>query len=255
MKKFLALSSIMFLLYLSDTSYSYANSSLLQSSIQFFQPMPDKMTGSEADTKHQQALGEKLYFETELSVNQTQSCNSCHNIMNNGAGVDNLKVSVGALGQLGTRNSTSTWNAGMHIAQFWDGRAKTLEEQVAFPLFDIKEMAMPSEQEVLTRLKNKGYLAEFEQAFPEQKQAISIQTISYALAAFQRTLITTDRLDDFLKGDDTAITEEEKIGLNTFIEKGCVACHNGPLLGSRLFMKMGIVHPYPNTIDKGVGGI
>ncbi|WP_426359422.1 cytochrome-c peroxidase [Pseudocolwellia sp. HL-MZ19] len=252
MKKNILLCVILFLFPLSK---SYANNSLIQSALQFFQPMPDTMTGSEADTKHQQALGEKLYFETELSINQTQSCNSCHNIINNAAGVDNLKVSVGALGKLGTRNSTSTWNAGMHVAQFWDGRAKTLETQVVFPLFDIKEMAMPSENEVLTRLINKGYLAEFKQAYPEQEQPISIQNISQALAAFQRTLITTDRLDEYLKGNENAITQAEKTGLNTFIVKGCVACHNGPLLGSRLFMKMGIVHPYPNTIDKGVGGI
>ncbi len=260
MNKTLLLGAITLLLTLSNISKSFATNSLIQSALQFFQPMPDKMTGSEADTKQQQALGEKLYFETALSINQTQSCNSCHNIINNAAGVDNLKVSVGALGKLGTRNSTSTWNAGMHVAQFWDGRAKTLEAQVAFPLFDIKEMAMPSENEVLTRLINKGYLTEFKQAFPqqaypEQEQPISIQNISQALAAFQRTLITRDRLDEYLKGDETAITQAEKTGLNTFIEKGCVACHNGPLLGSRLFMKMGIVHPYPNTIDKGVGDI
>ena len=169
MNKTLLLCAITILFSFSNISKSYANNDLRQSVLQFFQPMPDTMIGSEADTKQQQALGEKLYFETELSINQTQSCNSCHNIINNAAGVDNLKVSVGALGKLGTRNSTSTWNAGMHVAQFWDGRAKTLEEQVEFPLFDIKEMAMPSENEVLTRLINKGYLAEFKQAFPQKK--------------------------------------------------------------------------------------
>ena len=255
MNKTLLLCAVTLLLTLSNISKSYATNSLIQSALQFFQPMPDKMTGSEADTKQQQALGEKLYFETALSINQTQSCNSCHNIINNAAGVDNLKVSVGALGKLGTRNSTSTWNAGMHIAQFWDGRAKTLEEQAKFPLFDIKEMAMPSEHEVIKRLIDEGYLPAFKQAFPNETAPLTIKKLSIALAAFQRTLITKDRLDEFLKGDEAAITPAEKKGLTTFIEKGCVACHNGPLLGSRLFMKMGIVHPYPNKIDKGVGAI
>jgi len=238
---------------------SYANNSLSETALLFFQPMPKIMKGSEADTTQKIILGKKLYFETVLSINKKQSCNSCHNILGNdkeqGAGVDNLKVSVGALGKLGTRNSPSTWNAGMHIAQFWDGRAKTLESQAQFPLFNPKEMAMPSEKEVLKRLANEGYLTEFQQAFPNEITPIKLSNISTALAAFQRTLITHDRLDEYLQSNKTAITESEKTGLNTFIEKGCVACHNGELLGGRLFMKMGIVHPYPNTIDKGVGAI
>lgn len=242
-------------MYLFCVNKGIANNNLHQSALQFFTPVPTIMKGSELDTEFQQQLGMQLYFETALSVNNTQSCNSCHNIINSAAGVDNLKVSVGALGKLGSRNSTSTWNAGMHVAQFWDGRAKTLEEQAAFPLFDIKEMAMPSEDEVVNRLINKGYLAEFKQAYPEQKESITLKTISLALAAFQRTLITKDRFDNYLKGDKKALTPEERVGLSTFISKGCVACHNGPLLGGHLFMKMGIVHPYPNKIDKGVGGI
>ncbi|WP_076417608.1 cytochrome c peroxidase [Colwellia sp. UCD-KL20] len=251
-KKTLLLYPIIALLTLNK---SYANSTIKPALLSFFAPLPYFMQGSETDTTQQINLGKKLYFETALSVNQTQSCNSCHNLINNAAGVDNLAVSIGALDELGTRNSPSTWNAGMHVAQFWDGRAKTLDEQAQFPLFNPKEMAMPSENEVITRLSNKEYLTKFKQAFPNDVEPISIKNISKALAAFQRTLITQDRFDEYLLGDKKAITTEEKVGLTTFIEKGCVACHNGPLLGGQLFMKMGIVHPYPNKIDKGVGGI
>lgn len=251
-KKALLLYTIIVLLTLSK---SYANDTINPASLSFFAPLPKVMQGSENDTKQQISLGKKLYFETALSVNQTQSCNSCHNLINNAAGVDNLTVSIGALGKFGTRNSPSTWNAGMHVAQFWDGRVKTLEQQVKFPLFNPKEMAMPSEKEVFIRLSSKGYFTEFKQAFPHEAEPISIKNISKVFAAFQRTLITQDRFDEYLLGDKKAITTVEKAGLTTFIEKGCVACHNGPLLGGQLFMKMGIVHPYPNKIDKGVGGI
>ena len=236
-------------------SESYADDNIYESALSFFKPLPKTMPGSETDTKQQIAVGKKLYFETALSVNKTQSCNSCHNIINNKSGVDHLKISVGALGKLGTRNAGSTWNAGMHIAQFWDGRAKTLEQQAKFPLFNPNEMAMPSEQEVISRLQNKDYLPLFKQAFPNESSPINLKNIAKSLAAFQRTLITKDRLDDYLLGNKNAITQQEKSGLTLFIQQGCVACHNGPLLGGHLFMKMGIVHPYPNKADKGVGGI
>ncbi|MDX2369352.1 MAG: cytochrome c peroxidase [Colwellia sp.] len=233
------------------TSQGYVQASTHDSALSFFSPLPQSMPGSEKDTLMQINLGKKLYFETALSINKTQSCNSCHNILNGASGIDHLTVSVGALGSLGDRNAPSTWNAGLQVAQFWDGRAKTLEQQAKFPIFNAKEMAMPSEESVIKRLTNKVYLEFFDKAFPDQASPINTANISIALASFQRTLISKDRLDDYLVGNKNAISQEEKAGLIVFIEKGCVACHNGPLLGGQLFMKMGLVHPYPNKIDKG----
>ncbi len=232
-----------------------ANNTLFETSTSFFNPLPQSMPGSEKDTQEQVVLGEKLYFETLLSVNNTQSCNSCHNISNNAAGVDNLKTSIGALGEAGLRNAPTTWNAGLHIAQFWDGRAKNLEEQARFPILNLKEMAMPSESEVVHRLKKTDYFILFKKAYPNEIQPINLNNISNALASFQRTLITRDRFDEYLSGKIDAINSNEKIGLNVFISKGCVACHNGPLLGGQLFMKMGIVNSYPNKSDKGLAQV
>lgn len=240
---------------LANTNQGYAQSSIHEAAVSFFSPLPSVMPTTENDSPKKVNLGKKLYFETSLSINKSQSCNSCHNILNGGAGVDNLTVSVGALGILGKRNSPSTWNAGLHVAQFWDGRTKTLTEQAKFPLFNPKEMAMPSEDQVIKRLTGKGYLDNFEQAFPEQALPINLVNISQALSAFQRTLITKDCFDDYLAGDQGAISEDEKAGLAVFIEKGCVACHNGNVLGGQLFMKMGIVHPYPNKVDRGVAHV
>lgn len=234
---------------------SNAQSSEHKTALSFFTPLPESMPGHKNDTLEQVSLGKKIYFEKVISINQTQSCNSCHNITDGASGVDNLTVSVGALGALGTRNAPSTWNAGLQVAQFWDGRAKTLEQQARFPIFNAKEMAMSSESQVINRLILKGYSVHFESAFPNQASPINIENISIALAAFQRTLISKDRFDDYLKGNESAINQDEKAGLIVFIEKGCVACHNGSVLGGQLFMKMGLVHPYPNKVDKGMAQV
>lgn len=217
----------------------------------YFGALPTAMPGSEEDTSARIELGKALYFETALSVNRTQSCNTCHNILNGGAGADNLPTSPGALGKLGQRNSPSTWNAGFQFAQFWDGRAATLAEQAKSPLLNPIEMALSSEHEAVKRLLLKGYSQQFEKAFPNQPSALTFYNIAEALAAFQRTLITRDRFDAFQEGNLDALNHDELIGLKTFMQVGCNACHNGPLMGGELFMKMGLVNPYPNTKDKG----
>jgi cytochrome c peroxidase len=209
------------------------------------------MPESENDTPEIIALGKALYFETALSINDTQSCNSCHNILNNDGGVDHLKTSPGALGELGRRNSPSTWNAGFQFVQFWDGRAQNLTEQAKSPLLNPIEMALPSEEFAVNKLIQAGYLEQFASAFPKGDTPLQFNNILKALAAFQRTLVTHDRFDDFLAGDDNALTPKEKNGFRTFVNTGCNACHNGPLMGGELMMKMGLVNAYPNKEDKG----
>ena len=185
-----------------------------------------------------------------------RSCNSCHNILDDGsgssgAGVDNLKTSIGALGKPGRRNAPSTWNAGFQFAQNWDASASTLSEQARNPILDPLEMAMPSEKKAIKQLKKAGYKIAFKQAFPEESRPLNFTNITKALAAFQRTLITQDRFDLFMAGDNTALNEQEKRGLETIFNTGCTACHTGPLMGGKLIIKMGLVKPYPNTEDKG----
>src|SRR5690606_571311 len=81
--------------------------------------------------------------------------------------------------------------------------------------------------------------------------ALTYDNVAEAIAAFERTLITKDRFDDFLKGDNKALTQAELQGMQDFISTGCIACHTGPLLGGQMHQKMGLVKPYPNTEDKG----
>lgn len=114
---------------------------LIDDSKKIFGTIPDKMPGGEADPPELIRLGEKLYFEKRLSANDTQSCNSCHNVVGKAAGVDNLPTSPGAFGKNGARNSPTVLNAGFHLAQFWDGRAKDLKEQAKGPILNPVEMA------------------------------------------------------------------------------------------------------------------
>jgi len=113
-------------------------------------------------------------------------------------------------------------------------------------------MAMPSEQAVVAKLKSlQEYVDGFAKAFPDNKDPVTYDNLAKAIAAFERTLKTSDRFDDFLKGDLKALSDEEKKGLDTFIKTGCTACHSGPLLGAQMFQKLGLVNAYENTADEG----
>jgi cytochrome c peroxidase len=126
-----------------------APAALLAEARELFARLPEKMPDSENDTAARIELGRKLYFETALSSNRTQSCNTCHRLDEKLGGVDNLPTSKGAEGQLGTRNAPTTLNAGLHVAQFWDGRAADLAAQAKGPVLNPVEMTMSSEEEVL----------------------------------------------------------------------------------------------------------
>lgn len=216
-----------------------------------FGTIPAKMPGGEKDTPELVELGKKLFFEKRLSINDTQSCNSCHDVTNKKGGVDNDSTSTGALGKKGDRNAPTVLNAGFHTAQFWDGRAATLEDQAKGPITNPIEMGMLSPESVEEKLSTiEEYKPLFEKVFPEGDKKITYDNIAKAIAAYERTLITSDRFDDFVRGDMKALTEVELKGFDTFLSKGCNACHKGALFGGDSFQKLGAVKPYP-TEDTG----
>lgn len=215
-------------------------------------PLPAKMPGSDNDTPALVSLGKKLYFEKRLSANNSQSCNSCHQVDGGKSGVDLEPTSPGAFGKRGGRNSPTTLNAGFHLAQFWDGRAADLAAQAKGPILNPGEMAMPNEAAVIEKLSGIGsYKKDFSKAFPDQASPITYDNLAKAIAAFERTLVTHDRFDDFLQGNDKALSASELKGLETYLSVGCTTCHNGPALGGNGFRKVGAVNPYKNLADKG----
>jgi cytochrome c peroxidase len=210
------------------------------------------MPGSEMDTPARIELGKKLYFDGRLSENDEISCNSCHVLDGVQAGVDNLSTSPGTKGENGTRNSNTVLNAGFQFVQFWDGREPDLQAQAKGPILNPLEMAMPDEKTVVNKIRAiKEYQDMFKKAFPDKENPITFDTIAETIAAFERTLITKDRFDDFLKGDLTALSNIEAEGLDLFISKSCITCHTGPLVGGNMYQKMGLVKPYTNLEDKG----
>lgn len=214
-------------------------------------PIPAKMPGADKDTPALVQLGKELYFETALSKNNSQSCNTCHRVDENRGGVDNDPTSKGAFGERGGRNSPTTLNAGFQFAQFWDGRADDLKAQAKGPVLNPVEMAMPEEAEVVKRLNAlPKYQGMFKAAFPGEDAPVTYDNMAHALAAFERTLVTQDRFDDFLKGDDKALTSTELKGLHQFLTQGCTTCHYGPVLGGQVYQKVGLVNPFPSD-DKG----
>ncbi len=217
-----------------------------------FQPIPELAPGGERDTPAQIELGRRLYFDTALSLDNSQSCNSCHRIDKRLGGVDNLPTSPGVKGENGSRNSPTVLNAALQMAQFWDGRAADLAEQAKGPVLNPVEMAMPDEATVVARLLAKHeYDFAFAAAFPDASEPISYHAMASAIAAFERTLLTHDRFDDFLGGDLAALNEAERAGLETFMDTGCAACHNGAALGGNSYMKLGLVKPYSASDDSG----
>lgn len=215
-------------------------------------PLPDKMPGAEKDTPERVALGKKLFFETQLSQDQKMSCNTCHQVEGRKGGVDNEATSLGVVGKRGGRNSPTVLNAGFQLAQFWDGRAATLEDQAKGPILNPVEMAMPDEKVVMQRLSaDAAYPDLFKKAFAGDAEPMTYDNLARAIAAYERTLITHDRFDDFLKGDDKALTTQELQGLSLFLKTGCATCHNGPILGGNRYHKLGQAHSYANQSDMG----
>lgn len=228
-----------------------ASDRTIRKALRYFAPLPATMPGAENDTSERIALGAMLFSEVRLSSNDSQSCASCHHLGGN-PGVDNLPTSLGAEGQPGVRNTPTVLNAGWQSSQFWDGRAKDLADQAGQPILNPIEMGMPDEQAVIDKLAGlPGYPEAFARAFPGAEPALTYANLREAIAAFERTLRSESRFDDFLRGDGSALSEQEQRGLNTFISVNCVRCHDGPLLGGTLHERLGIEAPYHNQADQG----
>jgi cytochrome c peroxidase len=188
-------------------------------------------------------------MDPRLSVNDKISCNSCHGL--NNYGVDNEPTSPGHEGKRGDRNSPTTMNAALHIAQFWDGRASDVEQQALGPILNPVEMGMPNKGAVVKKIQAiDEYQTLFAEAFSQEKYPFNYKNIGKAIGAFERTLLTPSRFDDFLNGDEDALSKSEKKGLMKFINMGCATCHNGVAIGGNSYKKIGLVESY-ETEDMG----
>ncbi len=191
-------------------------------------------------------LGKMLFFDPRLSKSGFISCNSCHNLSMGGS--DNLPTSIGHDWQLGPINSPTVLNSKFNIAQFWDGRAATLQEQAGGPIANPGEMAFTHQLALETLETIPGYVEAFKRVY--DSEVITIDRVTDALAVFEETLVTPNApFDRFLMGDKTAISQEAQAGYALFKSTGCTACHNGQALGGSSFQKMGLVKPYETNSE------
>lgn len=198
-------------------------------------PLPDA-----ADVSMDKVLlGRSLYFDTTLSGDGTVACATCHMLEHGGA--EPRKTSTGIRGQVGPINSPTVLNSSYNFAQFWDGRAKDLQEQAAGPVENPIEMGAKWDKVVERLKKNAEYVATFAKLYAD---GITKNNATDAIAEYEKSLITPSRFDAFLKGDTAAITDAEKKGYATFKEVGCTACHSGIIAGGAMFQKMGLVNDY-----------
>ncbi len=198
-------------------------------------PLPDS-----ADVDMDKVLlGRSLYFDTALSGDGTVSCATCHMLEHGGA--EPRKTSTGIAGQVGPINSPTVLNSSYNFVQFWDGRAKDLQEQAAGPVENPSEMGAKWDDVVVRLGKNEEYAAAFAKLYED---GITKDNATDAIAEYEKSLITPSRFDAYLKGDDNAITDAEKKGYATFKEVGCTACHSGINVGGAMFQKLGLVKDY-----------
>ena len=175
-------------------------------------------------TAEKVALGEALFFEKRLSVDGTVSCATCHDPAT--AFADTQMLAVGVERKVGTRNAPTVLNAMFSRHLFWDGRARTLEEQAKQPLVNPLEMGMPDHGAVVARLEA---IPEYRQQFREVfgAEGITLDTIAKALATYERTQLSADSpFDRFNAGDRGALSGAQQRGWKLFRTKAqCIKCH------------------------------
>jgi cytochrome c peroxidase len=186
------------------------------------------------------ALGRKLFHEKRLSSDDSIACASCHDLANGGD--DGQRVSRGVLGRAGTINAPTVFNAALNFALFWDGRAKTLEEQAGGPVTNPLEMNSAWDGVVVKLRRDPEYASSFAELFPS---GVTPENVRKAIADFERTLLTRDSpFDRWLAGDAAALTAEQREGYETFKSVGCIACHQGANVGGNMFQRFGVLGDY-----------
>ncbi|WP_458717536.1 cytochrome-c peroxidase [Pseudomonas gregormendelii] len=186
------------------------------------------------------ALGRQLFNETRLSVNDSLSCASCHQLARGGA--DNKAFSIGFTGLPVAVNTPSVLNASLNFRQFWNGRADSLEAQIGEVVQSPSEMGSNWQHVVQTLSADTAYRTSFANAYPD---GVTRDNVQNALASYERTLISANsRFDQYLLGDTQILSREEKYGYQRFKEYGCIACHQGVNIGGNMYQKFGVLGDY-----------
>lgn len=210
-------------------------------SLGYTQPLPRRIKLD----KDKVELGRKLFHDPRLSADNSISCAFCHPL--DKGGMDGRVHAIGIGGAEGNINTPTVFNSGFNFAQFWNGRAATLEEQVDGPINNPTEMGSNWGQVVEKLNQDSEYRSAFGKLY---RAGIAANTIKDALATFERSLVTPNSpFDRYLLGDSSSMSEQAQRGYQLFQSYGCVACHQGINLGGNMYEKMGLMGDYFN--DRG----
>jgi len=222
----------------------------------FFKVLPKDMASADTPlTPEKVKLGRLLYFETRASADNTVSCARCHQPAL--FGTDSLPKAIGAEHRPNPRNAPTVLNAGIQFVQHWRGDRTSVEDQATKALIAPPSFGNPSYESAMAKLKAiPDYPALFAQAFPGQADPVTADNWGSAIGAYMRTLVTPSPFDDFLAGDDRTLSPASRAGLRTFMQIGCVGCHNGVGIGGSMYQKFGLVEDYwkatgSPSIDRG----
>jgi cytochrome c peroxidase len=221
-----------------------------------FGPLPQVVSSDKNPiTPEKVKLGKILLYETRISVDGTISCVRCHPI--GLYATDGLKKSIGNNCKVNPRNAPTLFNAAGQISGHWIGNRADVEDQARQSVIGPVSFGMPSYEAVERKLKEiRGYMDLFKKAFPKDNEPITVDNLAKAVGAFERTLVTPSPFDSFLKGSKATLKDQERRGLKTFMETGCVTCHSGQYVGGQMYQKFGVIEPYwkhtkSEEIDEG----
>ncbi|QDS95622.1 Cytochrome c551 peroxidase precursor [Roseimaritima multifibrata] len=182
-------------------------------------------------------LGRALFNDPRLSRNEKIACSTCHQVASGGD--DGLPVAIGIEQAIGNLNSPTVLNCSLSVAQFWDGRVATLEEQMQEPIHNPFEMDANWDMIVERLSRDRDFRTRFEEVYP---QGVNEHALCNAIATYERALVTMDApFDLYLLGEEHAISESAKEGYLLFKRIGCIACHQGRTVGGNLFQKFGVI--------------
>ena len=200
------------------------------------QPIPDSIATNEAKV----ALGHDLYFDGRLSGDGSIQCHTCHQL--DKGGVDRLDTSTGIDGKKGPINAPTVFNAAFNFVQFWDGRAADLADQAKGPPTNPVEMGSHSWDDIVARFEMDE---EFKKEFLKEYPQVTKETLTHAIGEYEKTLITPNSdFDRYLKGDKTALTEQQVRGYELFKQHKCDTCHTGVAMGGQSYEYMGLYGDY-----------
>jgi cytochrome c peroxidase len=226
------------------TAAAAQDAELLKQAPEIFQPLPKVMASAEFPiTRERVELGRSLFFDPRLTIDANMSCSTCHQPAF--YGTDALAKPVGVKHRPHPRHVPTNLNAGTSFVIHWRGDRTNLEDQVFQALTSPITSGQPDEKAVIDRLARiPGYAALFKAAFPDEPHPMTLRNIAKAVGAYERTLVTPSPFDAYLAGNQEALSPAARVGLATFIETGCVTCHNGVGVGVGMYQKFGVVEDY-----------